>query len=46
MAELTDIEKTAEACCAAERQATCCEPCAEADCCGHEGYVSAMPVPS
>jgi hypothetical protein len=26
MAELTDVKKMADACCAAERQATCCEP--------------------
>jgi ubiquinone/menaquinone biosynthesis C-methylase UbiE len=36
MAELTPAETTADSCCAAERQTTCCEPSAKADCCGHE----------
>jgi hypothetical protein len=37
MAELTTAETTtADPCCAAEQQATCCEPSAKADCCGHE----------
>jgi hypothetical protein len=34
MAELTAT--TADPCCPAEQQATCCEPNAKADCCGHE----------
>jgi len=35
MAELTAAETTADPCCASEQQATCCEPSAKSDCCGH-----------
>jgi hypothetical protein len=34
MAEVSAAEMTADACCAAEEQARCCEPSAKVDCCG------------
>jgi hypothetical protein len=36
MAELNVTDRNDEACCAPEHQATCCEPGAKADWCGHE----------
>ena len=36
MADVTIAETSADACCTTEQQASCCEPSAKEDCCGHD----------